>query len=56
MPKKVGSKKNVSAQIVKECQDIATYFNAVKESDEIDPINILRRELAHENIGYYTTK
>lgn len=48
--------KNVSAQIVKECQDIATYFNAVKESDEIDPINILRRELAHENIGYYTTK
>ena len=31
-------------------------FNAVKESDEIDPINILRRELAHENIGYYTTK
>lgn len=47
--------KNVSAELVKECQNITTFFNPVMESDEIDPINILRKELAHENIGFYTT-
>lgn len=53
--KKSWVEKKISAEIVKECQDIMKFFNSVDESEEIDPVNILRRELAHENIGFYTT-
>lgn len=46
--------KKVSAEIVRECQEVKEYFNSIEEECYIDPINKLREQLHNEKIGYYT--
>lgn len=53
--KKGWIEKNISAEIVRECQEVKEYFNPIEESEYIDPINKMKAELHHEKIGYYTT-